>query len=180
MKTGHAGYPVAWEQNSPARAGGRLFAAFFRVRHFEGTQFFRLAYKFEIYYIHLPVGPIMKPQHCFFDDSGKTDGRLQTQRTVELFLVLLFSLVDAVMTLVLLNLGAWEANPMMRYALEMGPSFFIFSKYFLTAAGFLFLLRNAKLRIFRNRMTAEELAYGLILLYAGLVLYEIKIFQIVT
>lgn len=145
-----------------------------------GTRFFHLAYKGEIYYIHVPGGEIMGFRHRFLDNSLTTQNGIRLQKTIELLLVLIFSLIDAVMTLSLLNLGAWEANPMMRSALEVGPSFFIFSKYFLTAAGFLFLLKNAKLRIFGNRMTAEELAYGLILLYAGLVLYEISIFQIVT
>lgn len=122
----------------------------------------------------------MRLRHRCIEKTAQPSHGIETQRSIELFLVLAFSLIDAVMTLTLLNLGAWEANPMMRAALEVGPSFFIFSKYFLTAAGFLFLLKNAKLRIFGNRMTAEELAYGLILLYAGLVLYEISIFQIVT
>ena len=106
-------------------------------------------------------------------------GFVDSKFTSQLLLILALSLLDAVLTLQLVPKGAWEANPMMRYALEIGPVFFIMAKYFLTAAGFLFLIRNAKLLVFGGRFSLEEIAHGLILFYIGLVIYEVKIFQIV-
>jgi hypothetical protein len=102
----------------------------------------------------------------------------------KLVLFLLFTLVlciaDGLLTIQLLNLGAWEANPLMRRALSMGIGFFIFSKYFLTAGGLLVLLRYGKVRILHESITLEEIAAGVILFYQGLVLYEIECYLILT
>ena len=98
--------------------------------------------------------------------------------TLCLFIVLIFSLVDGTMTLILLEMGAWEANPVMRYALTVSHEFFFLLKYFLTAGGLLFLLANGKRRIFRGRISLEEIAAGLVIFYEGLVIYEITILHI--
>ncbi|MFC1569175.1 DUF5658 family protein [bacterium] len=93
---------------------------------------------------------------------------------------LLLCITDGLMTVKLLNLGAWEANPIMRYALSQGIGFFIFSKYFLTAGGLLVLLRFGKVRIFNEHITLEEIAAGFLLFYQGLVLYELECYIILT
>jgi hypothetical protein len=49
-------------------------------------------------------------------------------------LVLLLSMVDAFMTLFLIDHGAVEANPIMAYYLKQGPLTFVLTKYMLTAA----------------------------------------------
>lgn len=97
-----------------------------------------------------------------------------------LILVCIFSLMDGVMTLELVRMGAWEANPFMRTALQQGPFFFIFTKYGLTAAGFLFLFRNRKIRCFNGKLTVEEIGAGLMMFYLGLLIYEVRIYQIMS
>lgn len=96
-----------------------------------------------------------------------------------LFIVLLLSLVDGAMTIYLVQRGAWEANPFMRYALNVSHEFFIIVKYFLTAGGLLFLLWNGRVRVFRNRLSLEEIAGALVLFYQGLVIYEITIYHFI-
>ncbi len=113
------------------------------------------------------------------DHYPKITGFVERKFTLQLLLILVLSIIDAVLTLHLIPKGAWEANPMMRYAIENGPVFFMITKYFLTAAGFLFLIRNRRLLVFGERFSLEEIANGLILFYIGLVIYELKIFQIV-
>jgi hypothetical protein len=96
-----------------------------------------------------------------------------------MFIVLLLSLMDGTTTIFLLSLGAWEANPVMGYALSMGHEFFFFVKYFLTAGGLLFLLGNGDRRVFGGLFALEEIAGGLVLFYLGLVIYELAVFHII-
>jgi len=96
-----------------------------------------------------------------------------------LFVVLIFCLVDGTMTIFLVEKGAWEANPLMRYALSVSYEFFFFLKYFLTAGGLLILLRNGNRRVFGGLFSLEEIAGGIVLFYEGLVIYEITVFHFV-
>jgi len=106
-------------------------------------------------------------------------GYVDARYSVRLLFVSFLTLADAVLTMHLVQMGAWEANPLMRYALETGPAFFITTKYFLTASGFLFLIRNGHLRVFGGSLPLKEMTDGLILFYLGLVIYEIKLYYIV-
>ncbi len=96
-----------------------------------------------------------------------------------LFVTLILCIVDACLTIFLVERGAWEANPLMRYALSVSYEYFLLSKYFLTAFGLLFLFLNGKKRVFGGLFTVEEIAGGIVLFYEGLVIYEITIFNIV-
>ena len=52
---------------------------------------------------------------------------------ITVLIVLALSLLDAALTLMLLDRGAVELNPVMRYFLTFGPGNFIMAKYVLTA-----------------------------------------------
>jgi hypothetical protein len=58
--------------------------------------------------------------------------------------ILILSILDAVLTLVVIQRGASELNPVMAYFLEHGTPTFIVAKYVLTSIGVLILL------IFKN------------------------------
>jgi len=62
-------------------------------------------------------------------------------------LVLLLSCLDALLTLTLLNKGAYEANYLMAHLLHIGDRPFVIAKVAITAAGVLFLLMHAHFRI---------------------------------
>jgi len=109
-------------------------------------------------------------------NTGFVRGRL----IVFLLSTLLLCVADGLLSIQLLNLGAWEANPFMRYALSIGPEFFIFSKYILTGGGLLVLLRYGKVLILNESITLEQIAAGILLFYQGLVLYEIECYLILT
>ena len=58
-----------------------------------------------------------------------------------IMIILLLSLLDALLTLILLDRGAVEINPIMAFYIEQGPTVFLLAKYLLTAAALvLFLL----------------------------------------
>jgi hypothetical protein len=90
-----------------------------------------------------------------------------------LFIVLVFCIVDGTMTISLIERGAWEANPLMRYALSVSHEFFFLIKYFLTAGGLMYLMVNGERRVFGGLLTLEEVVWGVLVLYEGLVIYEV-------
>jgi hypothetical protein len=67
--------------------------------------------------------------------------------------ILFLCVLDALLTLFLLDQGAYEINPVMAYFLEFGPFAFFTAKYLLTIIAILFLLmfRNIVVRILKMR-----------------------------
>lgn len=59
--------------------------------------------------------------------------------------ILFLSILDALLTLYLIDSGSTELNPVMSYFLRYGPYVFLVAKYFLTCTGVIILLlfRNA-------------------------------------
>lgn len=85
--------------------------------------------------------------------------------------IMLMSSLDAFMTLRLIDLGAYEANPFMAAMMEMGTTSFAVSKMLLTGFGILALVFLARAMFFRRIRT------GLLLtvffnVYAVLICYE--------
>ena len=109
--------------------------------------------------------------------DSKKSALFQPKYVFCLFVVLILCLVDGTMTITLIQRGAWEVNPVMRFALSISHEFFFILKYFLTAGGLLFLLKNGEMRIFKGLLSLEEIAGSLVLFYEGLVIYEITIYH---
>jgi hypothetical protein len=84
-----------------------------------------------------PVAQKIKPAIFFFDRYS------QGMFTV-ITAILMLSIVDGLLTLLLIERGASELNPVMAYFLEYGPLSFITAKYVLTSFGVFLLL------IFKN------------------------------
>ena len=80
------------------------------------------------------------------EDSGKVFifDRYNQKFFVAITAILILSILDAVLTLVVIQRGARELNPVMAYFLEHGTPTFIVAKYVLTSIGVLILL------IFKN------------------------------
>ena len=66
------------------------------------------------------------------------------QYGVRIFMIIVFvlflSVVDALLTLFLVDWGASEMNPIMAYYLQLGPNAFIFAKYLFTSFSLIILL----------------------------------------
>jgi Domain of unknown function (DUF5658) len=67
--------------------------------------------------------------------------------------ILLLSVLDALLTLYLIDKGSTELNPVMSYFLNYGPFVFMGAKYFLTCVGVVILL------LFRNSLRKRSMAH---------------------
>lgn len=86
-------------------------------------------------------------------------------------LTLLMSVGDALLTLELLQRGAYEANPFMAPFVHGDPLLFALVKMGLTAGGIVVLTLLARTRVF-GRVPVAYILYSLLVAYAVLVGYE--------
>jgi hypothetical protein len=98
--------------------------------------------------------------------------RYNQSHFIAIVLILFFSVVDAILTIVLTNHGANEINPIMAYCLEVGPYIFLSVKYSLTSVGLIILLilRNIFLKPIQNY--AGSLFYYLLGAFIGVVSWQ--------
>jgi hypothetical protein len=91
-------------------------------------------------------------------------------------LVVLFSCVDAFLTLTLIDHGAYEVNPFM--AMVLGGSALVFSlvKIGLTAGGVVMLTLLARMKAF-GRVPVSLLLYSVLLGYGALLVYEFRLLE---
>jgi hypothetical protein len=87
-------------------------------------------------------------------------------------LIVVFSCIDALLTLMLLERGAYEANPMMAPLVVGSSSVFAGVKIGLTAGGVVLLTQLARLRAF-GRVPVGVLLYMVLAIYGALIAYEI-------
>lgn len=102
------------------------------------------------------------------------DGLLDWHEPHLLFLaimILLMSVLDAILTLTLINEGASEVNPIMAFLLERTPQLFITAKMFLTGAGIVVLVALARARVFRV-IRISIIIHWCMLGYVALLAYE--------
>lgn len=85
---------------------------------------------------------------------------------------MLLSCADAFLTLQLIDLGMYEANPFMNYVMGKSTALFVSTKLAMTAFGLLVLVYLAK-SLFLNRFRAGLLVTMLFSFYAILVCYEL-------
>jgi len=87
-------------------------------------------------------------------------------------LIVVLSGSDALLTLMLLERGAYEANPVM--APLVGGSAFALVKVGLTAAGVVLLTQLARIRAF-GHIPVGVVLYAVLALYGALILYEFSL-----
>ena len=85
---------------------------------------------------------------------------------------MLLSCADAFFTLILINGGMFEANPVMALAMEQGTGLFVASKMAMTGFGTLLLVYVARTR-FMNRIRTGLILTLFFSFYCCLVCYEI-------
>ena len=94
--------------------------------------------------------------------------------------IVLLSVTDGLLTLFLIDHGAYETNPVMAYCLKIGPFAFITVKYALTSMGVLILLifRNIVLR--KIKVRAHSLFYCVLGVFTAVIVWEFYlIFEVV-
>ena len=86
-------------------------------------------------------------------------------------LILLFSCTDALLTLMLIERGASEANPLMAPLVGGSGVAFALVKIGLTAGGVVLLTQLARMRAF-GRIPVGVLLYTVLAIYGALIAYE--------
>ena len=94
-------------------------------------------------------------------------------------LILVLCIVDALMTLALLNHGASEANPVMNSVVHGDGRTFVAMKFGLTSAGVVVLILLARVRAF-GRLPVSALLYSVLAGYLWLVLYEFNLLRLLV
>jgi Domain of unknown function (DUF5658) len=89
-------------------------------------------------------------------------------------LIVTFSGTDGFLTLMLLEQGAYEVNPVMAPLLHGSVVAFALVKIGLTASGVVLLTQLARIRTF-GRLPVGAVLYAVLALYAALILYEFQL-----
>ena len=87
--------------------------------------------------------------------------------------ILMLSIFDALLTLVLIERGSTELNPVMAYFLEYGPLPFIISKYLLTSFGVVVLLIFKNVFINKINMYTHSLFSSVIFAFSTVIIWEL-------
>ncbi len=91
---------------------------------------------------------------------------------ISILIVLVLSLLDATLTLILIERGAVELNPIMKYYISLGPAVFVMVKYGITALALLIILLIHTIISTRYRIGA------LMLPFCGLVFGSVVIWEL--
>ena len=92
-------------------------------------------------------------------------------------LIVTFSAADALLTLMLIERGAYEVNPFMAPLVGGSPRAFALVKVGLTAAGVVLLTQAARIRAF-GRIPVGVFLYGVLALYGALSAYEFSLLDV--
>ncbi len=92
--------------------------------------------------------------------------------------LLLLSIIDAAMTMHLLNNGAVEINPIMDYLLRQGANTFIITKIAMTSVCVVILVAHYHSRVF-NWLRVDVMLMFALFIYTGLVTYEFYIYTMI-
>ena len=87
--------------------------------------------------------------------------------------ILLLSILDALLTLIVIDRGATELNPVMAHFLEYGTLPFVIAKYILTSVGVLILLIFKNVFLTRIKIYTHSLFPCLILVFMAVIAWEI-------
>ena len=87
--------------------------------------------------------------------------------------ILVLSILDAVLTLVVIQRGATELNPVMAYFLEFGTPTFIIAKYLLTSVGVFILLIFKNVFLTRIKIYTHSLFPCVIFVFMVVIAWEL-------
>jgi len=109
------------------------------------------------------------------DDGGRAIifDRYHQNLFLAITTILILSILDAVLTLVVIQRGATELNPVMAYFLEHGTPTFIVAKYVLTSIGVLILLIFKNVFLTKIKIYTHSLFPCIILVFMAVIAWEL-------
>ena len=111
------------------------------------------------------------------DDRPYLVDRVSASAFAASALLLVLTLIDGALTLVLLDHGYEEGNPVMRFFLGLGPAPFFAAKYALTAAFLPVALVLNRYRVFGVRVRVGQLVPVVAALYLVLIAYQVVLLR---
>ncbi len=93
--------------------------------------------------------------------------------------IILLSCVDALLTLTLLEHGAYEANQFMAQLLEISVPAFVATKIAITCTGILFLLMHSHFQILKI-LNGEQVLKLVFSAYSALMVYQLVLLELIT
>lgn len=90
-----------------------------------------------------------------------------------ILVILLLSVVDAILTLFLINHGAIEVNPIMAFYIDLGPYTFLSVKYGLTSVGLIVLLISKNIFLRSMRVETGTFLYVILAAFIGVVSWQL-------
>jgi hypothetical protein len=102
-----------------------------------------------------------------------TNGQHGSKTFAAVMIIVLLSVLDAYLTLDLVNRGAEELNPIMAYYLKQGPLTFFAVKYLLTWAALAVILPLKETRFFGFKIQAKSLLWLFMIALALVVQWEL-------
>ena len=109
------------------------------------------------------------------EDNGKAIifDRYNQNLFLAITTILLLSILDAFLTLIVIQRGATELNPVMAYFLELGTPTFIVAKYILTSIGVLILLIFKNVFLSKIKIYTHSLFPCVIFVFSLVVAWEL-------
>ena len=109
------------------------------------------------------------------EDQGKAYffDRYSPKFLMVILVILVLSIFDALLTLIVLDRGATELNPVMAHFLEYGTLPFVVAKYLLTSAGVFILLIFNNVFLSKLKIYTHSLFPCVILVFAAVIAWEI-------
>ena len=92
---------------------------------------------------------------------------------IPILLILLLSMLDAFFTLVLIDNGAVEINPLMAFYLEVGPGVFLTVKYLLTCLSLFVLLMFSHRVVQSMKIESIKIFSFIIVAFTGVVAWQL-------
>jgi hypothetical protein len=99
--------------------------------------------------------------------------RYNTHLFAAIMLILFLSIVDALLTLYLIDSGSSELNPVMAYFLKFGPLAFVIAKYMLTSIGVVILLACKNVFLVKANIYTRSVFSYVIVAFSTVVAWEI-------
>ena len=97
---------------------------------------------------------------------------------IGIMIVLCLSLLDALLTLILIAQGARELNPVMQYYLSHGPQVFLLAKYGLTAFSVFIIVLLKETLVTRYRIGAGMLLHVFTAFFGSVVIWEFYLLSV--
>jgi hypothetical protein len=92
-------------------------------------------------------------------------------------IILILCVIDAKITIRIVEAGGREINPIMDWALSLGATWFQIIKFTVTAICLFFLILHKNFIIFGGLIDVRTIVTVILLIYSVLILYELYIYQ---